>query len=215
MNVRVVPLRRLSNQELMPSNCGVGEDSWESFGLQGDQTSWSYRKSTLNIHWKDGCWSWNSQHFGHPMRRANSLEKTLMLGKIEGKRRREWQRMRWLDIITNSVDMNLSKLQEIVKDRGTWHTAVHGVAKSWTWLSDCTTAKTTTNGIVVSAFPGIVVPYTIPTFLYISFVTWSRKKRTDDQLSFFTWICRPTFIWKVCTWNGASCHSPPTPQPQS
>ena len=76
------------------------------------------------------------------------------------------------------------------------------------WVS---TTKTTANGIVVFAFPGIVAPYTIPTFLYVSFVTWSRKKRTDDQLSFFTWICQLTFIWKVCTWDGASCHSPPPP----
>ena len=72
------------------------------------------------------------QYFGHLMQRDNSLEKTLMLGKIEGRRRTEWHRMRWLDIITDSIDMNSSKLQEIVKDRETWRAAVHGVAKSWT-----------------------------------------------------------------------------------
>ena len=72
------------------------------------------------------------QYFGHLMQRANSLEKSLMLGNIEGKRRRGKQRVRWLDGITDSMDMNLSKLQETVEDRGAWWVTVHGVAKSWT-----------------------------------------------------------------------------------
>ena len=91
------------------------------------------------------------QYFAHLMQRANSLEKTLMLRKIEGKRRRGQQRMRWLDSITDSMDMNLSKLQQIVEGRGPWRAAIHGVAKSQTWLSDWTTT--------ISELPPFILSY--------------------------------------------------------
>ena len=119
----------------MLSNCGAEEDSCESLGLQGDPTSQSWRKPTLNNHWKDWCWSssilatsWEEQtHWKSPW-----------CWEIEGRRRRGWQRMRWLDGITDLMDMNMNKLQEIVKDRGAWCTAIHGHAKSLTWLRNWT-----------------------------------------------------------------------------
>ena len=111
------------------------------------------------------------QYFVHLLQRADSLEKTPMMGKIEDKRRKEWQRMRWLNNISNSMDMNLSKLWEVAEDRGAWKTAIHGVTKSWTWLSDWITTSLGLNIGVRFLWAGGQLPQAAPG-LSVCLLTW-------------------------------------------
>ena len=130
-------IRRLSVEELMLLNCGVGEDSWESLGQQGDQTSHSWRKTVLNIHWKDWCWSWNSntlatwcEELTH-LKRPWCWERSKAGGDGDDRGRDGWMASltQWRWVWVN---------RELVMDREAWGNAVHGVTKSRTWLNDWT-----------------------------------------------------------------------------